>query len=86
MILIPENTSRRIDSMGRVVLPKSLRQRFDIRDNDELEFLSLELDGKHYICLTNSKTVDPKYQTAALVLEELGEQIPESLKSRIKND
>ena len=83
MRLTPENTSRRIDAMGRIVLPKGLRQRFGVRDNDELEFLSLELDGKHYICLTNSKTVDPKYRTAALVLEELGEQVPESLLKKI---
>lgn len=77
--LIPENTRRKVDSLGRIVIPKSMRDRFNIKENDELEFLSLEVDGVYYVCITNGKTVDPRYRTAALVLEELGEDVPQSL-------
>lgn len=81
--LIPENTKRKVDSLGRIVIPKSMRDRFSIKENDELEFLSLELDGMHYVCVTNGKTVDPKYRAAALVLKELGEDIPLSLQEKM---
>ena len=81
--LIPENTKRKVDSLGRIVIPKSMRDRFGINTNDELEFLSLDLDGMHYVCVTNGKTVDPKYRAAALVLEELGEGIPQALAEKL---
>lgn len=81
--LIPENTKRKVDSLGRIVIPKGMRDRFGIHENDELEFLSLELDGTHFVCVTNGKTVDPKYRAAALVLKELGEDIPQSLQEKM---
>lgn len=37
-----ENITRRVDSLGRIVLPKSLRLRAGIADNDELEVYTME--------------------------------------------
>ena len=36
--------TRKIDSMGRIVIPKELRERYNIRENDYLEFNLIE-DG-----------------------------------------
>lgn len=36
--------TRKIDGLGRIVIPKEIRERFNIRENDYLEF-SLLIDG-----------------------------------------
>lgn len=82
--LTPENTSRKVDDLGRIVIPSSLRKRLSIRPNDELQFLMLECDNQNYICLTNNKTVDPRYVVAADVLNELGVELPIELVEAIQ--
>lgn len=79
MNLIPENTTRKLDNLGRIVIPKGLRTRLDISDGEELEFFTMQADGKNFICLTNNHEQDPKYHLAASVLEELGIDIPQEL-------
>ena len=37
MELLKENTSRKVDSLGRVSIPKSMRDRLDINEGDEVE-------------------------------------------------
>ena len=61
MILRPENARRRLDSLGRITLPKGLRDRMFMRDNAELEFFTFDLDGKMYIALSIADGVDPKF-------------------------
>ena len=82
--LTPENTSRKVDDLGRIVIPSSLRKRLSIRPNDELQFLILECNNQNYICLTNNKTVDPRYVVAADVLNELGVELPTELVEAIQ--
>ncbi len=77
--LVSADTSRRVDNTGRVVIPKSLRDKLLIRANDEVWFSSLEYDGVYYVCLTGKRTVDPKYHSTAKVLQELGVELPEEL-------
>lgn len=50
-MLIDEKVSRRVDSCGRISLPKHLRTKFNMDVGEELEFFTFELDGKDYICL-----------------------------------
>ena len=54
MELLKENTTRKVDSLGRVSIPKSMRDRLDIQTNDEVEFYLLNNDdGEQFVCLTN---------------------------------
>jgi AbrB family looped-hinge helix DNA binding protein len=51
-MLIEEKVARRVDSCGRVSLPKHLRAKFEIDVGDEVEFYIYRTDnGKRYICL-----------------------------------
>lgn len=84
MELLRENTTRKVDSLGRVSIPKSMRDRLDIQTNDEVEFYLLNADiGEQFVCLTNHKGGTNKYKTAAQVLEELGLDIPEELEAKM---
>ena len=77
-----ENTIRRIDSLGRITLPKGLRSRLKIADNDEIEIYTMEHMGKSFICLTKYEEVESKYFIARQVLEELGVEIPADLEAQ----
>lgn len=45
------NYSRKIDTLGRVVIPSKLRDIFGIQPGDEIEFFSIEVDGLRYLCI-----------------------------------
>lgn len=80
MILRPENATRRVDHLGRITLPKSLRDRMYINsDNDTVELFTLEYEGKMYICLGSPETKANKIHAARAILEELGIDIPKEL-------
>jgi AbrB family looped-hinge helix DNA binding protein len=50
-----ENTTRKVDALGRVSIPKSLRDRLDIAAEDEMEFFMMEYQGRRYVALANTK-------------------------------
>ena len=75
----PENTSRKLDTLGRITLPKSIRDRLSLKTDDEVEFFTMEQNGREYICISKTAIVDPKYLLAKSVLEELGFNPPEEL-------
>lgn len=77
----PENTTRKIDALGRLTIPKAIRDRMSIGENDDIAFYSLNQDGVEYICLTKSGGVDPKFLAARAVLEELGVSVPTELEA-----
>lgn len=79
MKIRPENTTRKIDALGRVTIPKGLRDRMGIRENDDLELFTMESDGRDFICLASATEANPKYEIAAEVLKELGVPIPVAL-------
>lgn len=77
MTLYNENTTRKVDSLGRVSIPKSMRDRLNIAYEDEMEFYLLDYKGERYVCMTNHKDNAPdKYKIAAEVLDELGIDVP----------
>lgn len=78
-----ENTTRKVDALGRVSIPKSLRDRLDIQSEDEMAFYMMEYQDKRYIAMCNTKEnmdeVALKYKTAIDVLEELNIDLPAAL-------
>ena len=86
MRLQSENTSRKVDNLGRVSIPKSLRDRLMIKVEDSVYFYLLEDDnGRQYVCLTNQEDVNPKYQLAAEVLAELGLEVPDEILGKLNS-
>lgn len=84
MVLSKENTTRKVDSLGRVSIPKSLRDRLNIIEGEEVEFYLLETDdGVQYVCLTNQKVKTSRYAVALSVLEELGLDVPTELEEML---
>ena len=78
MELIKENTTRKIDSLGRVSIPKSMRDRLMLKEGDEVEFYMLRDGDSNYVTF-GKPGVDAKYMRAAEVLDELGLDVPEAL-------
>lgn len=84
MKLQSENTSRKVDSLGRVSIPKSLRDRLVINPEDMVNFYLLEDDeGRQYVCFTNKAEVNPRFQIAAEVLTGLGLEVPNEVLERL---
>jgi len=78
--LFKENATRKVDTLGRVSIPKGMRDRLDIKELDEVEFFLLEDDsGERYVALTNHAASRNKYAETADVLIELGLEIPDEL-------
>lgn len=74
-MLIPENTTRKIDSLGRITLPKGLRDRMFLSENAELEFFTANIDGRQCICLASPVNEEAEIQKAIDFLVEKGYSI-----------
>lgn len=83
MRIRPENTTRKIDALGRVTIPKGLRDRMGIRENDDLELFTMESGGREYICLCAAQTDIDRYKLAASLLQELNISIPAELAIKV---
>ena len=83
MNFLSENTTRKIDSLGRISIPKSLRARFGLNSGDEMEFSVCYEGGQTYICM--KKRVDfTKAEILASELEGLGFEVPEDLQKLLE--
>ena len=83
MRIRPENTTRKIDALGRVTIPKGMRDRMGIRENDDMELFTMESGGREYICLTSAQAMEDRYKLAASLLEELNIAIPAELAIKV---
>lgn len=70
--LIPENTSRKLDALGRITLPKGLRDRMFMGDNEELELFTANIDGRQCVCLCKPVNEEEEILRAVNFLEEKG--------------
>lgn len=85
MTFVSENTVRKVDGLGRVSIPKSLRDRFDIKANDEIEFSVCYAGDKTYICI-NKKVDVNKAEILIAELEALGiTDIPDQLMDMVQD-
>lgn len=82
-----EDKIRRLDDHGRIVLPSSIRNKFDIQVGDELKFYTTLTDeGYGAICLVHTKPLKQdiaRLKVAVAVLQELGEEIPQKLQKSL---
>lgn len=72
-----ENQSRRIDNLGRVTIPKPMRDRLGWEINTDVEFYTLD---DNYVVISRGKMRDNRYDVAVELLEELGLPVPEKLR------
>lgn len=54
------NQSRKIDALGRLVIPSKLRDKFSIESGDEMKFYSYFVDGVQYICIPCPHAPEPR--------------------------
>lgn len=84
---IAENTTRKIDSLGRIGVPKGIRNRMRLDVNQEMEFYTLRAeDGREFVafCPVESERNDEeKYIMVADLLTELGIDIPREVLDHI---
>lgn len=84
MQLINENVSRKIDSLGRISLPKGLRDRLELGEGAELKIFTLITNkGEQLICLAPNNFRRDRFYVAAEVLDELGLDLPKELRAKL---
>lgn len=57
-----EYSTKKIDSAGRITLPKNLRVKYDYLEGEEVEFLTLKRNGLTYLCITLSKELEARLE------------------------
>ena len=87
MEIISENTVRKVDSLGRIGVPKGIRNRMRIGVNQEMEFFTArDADGKEYVLFSpvnREDDIEEKYIMAADLLTEFGVEIPKEILEHI---
>lgn len=86
MELFAENATRKLDDLGRIVIPKAVRLRFHLSPGDAMEYFTFRKDDCWYIALANENMKDARYLQAAEVLDELGIEIPDELLDKISEN
>jgi len=69
------NLLRKVDSLGRIVIPKSVRDKMGIKENDELELAFV--DG--WLGMRKVREEGDRKRVAREVLEEMGLEVPKEL-------
>ena len=85
MTFIKENVTRKIDSLGRINIPKGMRDRFEWGTNDELEFAVCYEGDNVWVCMRKVVDVN-KAEIIAAELEGVGVEITEKLKKMLENN
>lgn len=66
--------SRKLDSLGRLVLPAPLREELGIQCGETYDFYIIEEDGRVYLGI-ECPQADPKVEEAKRILREAGYNI-----------
>lgn len=71
-ILVPEHATRKVDNIGRITLPKGLRDRMSLQVNSKLELFTAKLDGRDCICLAKPLNEEGEIEAAVDFLVSKG--------------
>lgn len=89
MNLIDENTTRKIDSLGRISVPKGIRNRMHLDNNQEMSFYTFKYEGREYVAFApvaiSDMEEEEKCLTAFDLLVELGIDVPDELSARLSS-
>ncbi len=58
--MINLNANRKVDALGRIVIPSKLRDKFAIEPGDKVEFFSTYVDGVQYLCMACPHAAPPR--------------------------
>lgn len=81
-VLIPENTTYKVDGAGRVVIPSHLRNKFRIESGDQMEYYTTFADNSWFLCIK----LDAKAQAAAIKAAAEEKAAAEALIEEAKNE
>lgn len=74
-LLIPENSTYKVDGSGRIVIPAYLRAKFRIEAGDQLEYFTSFIDDSWFLCVRlDAKT---QIERAMAAMEEAQAAIEE---------
>lgn len=78
--IIAENTTRKIDGLGRIGVPKGIRNRLRLDINQEMDFFTMRgEDGKDYVLFTPVVELSEaeKYERVVELMQSLDLEVPE---------
>ena len=78
--IIAENTTRKIDGLGRIGVPKGIRNRLRLDINQEMDFFPMRgEDGKDYVLFTPVVELSEaeKYERVVELMQSLDLEVPE---------
>lgn len=70
--MIPLGITRKVDTVGRIVIPKKLREKFRLMANREYQFFLHEEDGHQYLCFECTEPTPEELDAARRMLETRG--------------
>lgn len=80
MEIIEEHVTRKVDSLGRISIPKGIRDRMRINTGEEVEFFLGIEDGECYIMMKGfASNTRKERETAMKVLVQMGLDVPQEL-------
>lgn len=51
MLILKENAARQLDSLGRITIPKAMRDRLGFTENQKYEIYTIEHEGKTFVAI-----------------------------------
>jgi len=76
--MIDTQYSRRLDTLGRLVIPKRLREQYGLVEGIEHTFYEHEFEGDKYLCIKLPKPGEEELQRAKDILQKAGYQVSQN--------
>ena len=70
--------SRRLDSLGRLVIPSKLREQYGLETGVEYTFYAHEVEGQTYLCIPVKAPGESELEKAKALLAAAGYQVADS--------